>query len=106
MSALAVTGAVLDGGTVGVRCEVEDCVAEHGVRPAAYLDRLGLLGERTVLAHGVWLDEAELETIATRGGTVVAGRVLVRGGEVEGTAEILARARERADRLGIGQGRV
>ena len=28
----------------------------HGVRPAAYLDRLGLLGERTVLAHGVWLD--------------------------------------------------
>ncbi len=29
---------------------------EHGVRPAAYLDRLGLLGERTVLAHGVWLD--------------------------------------------------
>jgi cytosine/adenosine deaminase-related metal-dependent hydrolase len=37
------------------------------VRPAAYLDRLGLLGERTVLAHGVWLDTAELELIAARG---------------------------------------
>jgi 5-methylthioadenosine/S-adenosylhomocysteine deaminase len=52
--------------------EVEDCLAVHGERPAAYLDRLGLLGERTVLAHGVWLDDAELELIAARGATVVA----------------------------------
>jgi 5-methylthioadenosine/S-adenosylhomocysteine deaminase len=55
--------------------EVEDCLAAHGERPAAYLDRLGLLGERTVLAHGVWLDEAELELIAARGATVVANPV-------------------------------
>jgi 5-methylthioadenosine/S-adenosylhomocysteine deaminase len=55
--------------------EVEDCVAARGARPAAYLDRLGLLGERTVLAHGVWLEQAELETIAARGATVVANPV-------------------------------
>jgi 5-methylthioadenosine/S-adenosylhomocysteine deaminase len=55
--------------------EVEDCLAAHGARPAAYLDRLGLLGERTVLAHGVWLDESELETIAARGATAVANPV-------------------------------
>jgi len=55
--------------------EVADCVAAHGERPAAYLDRLGLLGERTVLAHGVWLDQAELELIAERGATVVANPV-------------------------------
>ncbi len=55
--------------------EVSDCVAAHGVRPAAYLDRLGLLGERTVLAHGVWLDREELELIAARGATVVANPV-------------------------------
>jgi 5-methylthioadenosine/S-adenosylhomocysteine deaminase len=55
--------------------EVEDCIAAHGERPAAYLDRLGLLGERTVLAHGVWLDEAELELIAVRGATVVTNPV-------------------------------
>jgi 5-methylthioadenosine/S-adenosylhomocysteine deaminase len=55
--------------------EVSDCVAAHGERPAAYLDRLGLLGERTVLAHGVWLDDAELELIAARGATVVANPV-------------------------------
>ena len=55
--------------------EVADCLAAHGDRPAAYLDRLGLLGERTVLAHGVWLDRAELELIAARGATVVANPV-------------------------------
>jgi 5-methylthioadenosine/S-adenosylhomocysteine deaminase len=55
--------------------EVRECVAAHGVRPAAYLDRLGLLSERTVLAHGVWLDQAELELIAERGCTVVANPV-------------------------------
>jgi 5-methylthioadenosine/S-adenosylhomocysteine deaminase len=52
--------------------EVEDCLAAHGARPAAYLDRLGVLGERTVLAHGVWLDQEELELIAARGCTLVA----------------------------------
>jgi 5-methylthioadenosine/S-adenosylhomocysteine deaminase len=55
--------------------EVSDCLDAHGVRPAAYLDRLGLLGERTVLAHGIWLDREELELIAMRGCTVVANPV-------------------------------
>jgi 5-methylthioadenosine/S-adenosylhomocysteine deaminase len=52
--------------------EVTDCLETHGRRPAAYLDELGLLGPRTVLAHGVWLDESELGLIAERGATVVA----------------------------------
>ena len=51
--------------------EVDDCIAAHGLRPAAYLDQLGMLSERTVLAHGVWLDHGELELIAARGCTVV-----------------------------------
>jgi 5-methylthioadenosine/S-adenosylhomocysteine deaminase len=55
--------------------EVGDCLERHGTRPAAYLDRLGILGPRTVLAHGVWLDRAELELIAERGCTIVANPV-------------------------------
>ncbi len=55
--------------------EVERCLEAHGKRPAAYLDRLGLLGPLTVLAHGVWLDQAELELIAERGATVVTNPV-------------------------------
>jgi 5-methylthioadenosine/S-adenosylhomocysteine deaminase len=55
--------------------EVVDCVAEHGVRPAVYLDQLGVLNERTILAHGVWLDEEELALVAERGCTVVTNPV-------------------------------
>lgn len=55
--------------------EVKDCVERNGARPAAYLDRVGMLGERTVLAHGVWLDREELELIAARGCTVVTNPV-------------------------------
>ena len=55
--------------------EVEDCLAEHGLRPASYIDRLGLLGPETLLAHGVWLDEEELGLIAERGATVVTNPV-------------------------------
>jgi 5-methylthioadenosine/S-adenosylhomocysteine deaminase len=55
--------------------EVTDCIRAHGERPAAYLDRLGLLGPRTLLAHGVWLDRGELELVAARGATVVTNPV-------------------------------
>jgi 5-methylthioadenosine/S-adenosylhomocysteine deaminase len=55
--------------------EVVRCVADHGVRPAEYLDRVGALGPRTVLAHGVWLDESELALVAERGATVVTNPV-------------------------------
>jgi 5-methylthioadenosine/S-adenosylhomocysteine deaminase len=55
--------------------EVADCVAAHGERPAYYLDRLGLLHERSVLAHGTWLDDEELALVATRGATVVTNPV-------------------------------
>ena len=55
--------------------EVEDCLRAHGVRPARYLDGLGILGPRTLLAHGVWVDRDELELISERGATIVTNPV-------------------------------
>jgi 5-methylthioadenosine/S-adenosylhomocysteine deaminase len=55
--------------------EASDCLRERGQRPAHYLDRLGLLGPRTLLAHGVWLDQGELELIAEREATIVTNPV-------------------------------
>ncbi len=51
--------------------EVEGCIDAHGLRPAAYLHELGVLGPRTLLAHSVWLDQGEWELIAESGATVV-----------------------------------
>ncbi len=53
------------------RDEVEACVAKHGVRPAEYLRRRGLLGPNLVAAHGVYLDPGEMERMAEAGATVV-----------------------------------
>jgi 5-methylthioadenosine/S-adenosylhomocysteine deaminase len=57
------------------RREVDDCVTQHGVRPTELADRSGLIGPRSVLAHGCWLDPHELELIAERGATVVTNPV-------------------------------
>lgn len=81
--------------------EVTDCVEANGMRPAHYLDSLGLLGPRTVLAHGVWFDDAELELVAERRATVVtnpaANMKLAVGG-----AFPYARAAERGVAIGLG----
>ncbi len=48
------------------RSEVEQLLAEVGERPAFYLDRLGILDERTLCAHAVWLNAEERELLAER----------------------------------------
>ena len=50
--------------------EVNDCIAQHGKRPAAYLDECGILTPRTVAAHCCWLDEAECTLLGKRGVSV------------------------------------
>jgi 5-methylthioadenosine/S-adenosylhomocysteine deaminase len=55
--------------------EAKNCFDAHGVRPAFLLDRAGMLGPHTVLAHGCWLDRSELELIAERGATVATNPV-------------------------------
>jgi 5-methylthioadenosine/S-adenosylhomocysteine deaminase len=47
--------------------EVADCVKEHGLRPPAYLDSLGLLTPNLTAAHCVWLEQNEMELLAKRG---------------------------------------
>ncbi len=81
--------------------EVEACIATHGVRPTVWLDQCGLLGPGTILAHGVWLDDAELELIAERGATVVTNPVANMKLAVGGVFPYLA-ARERNVALGLG----
>jgi 5-methylthioadenosine/S-adenosylhomocysteine deaminase len=46
--------------------EGQQCLAEHGCSPVAYLDRLGLLNERTVAAHTVWLSDDDVALLGER----------------------------------------
>lgn len=53
------------------RKEVEDCLAAHGKRPVEYLHDLGLLSPNLILAHAIWMDEAEMALLAEHGVQVV-----------------------------------
>jgi 5-methylthioadenosine/S-adenosylhomocysteine deaminase len=41
----------------------EAYLARTGLRPIVHLDELGVLGPHLLLAHGVWLDDAEVDAI-------------------------------------------
>jgi len=51
--------------------EVQDCKSAYGASPAVHLDNCGCLCERTVAAHGCWLEDAECELLAKRGAHLV-----------------------------------
>ncbi len=53
------------------RGEVEECRRRHGLSPARYLEKVGLVGPNLIAAHGVWLDAGERELLAAAGATVV-----------------------------------
>lgn len=44
---------------------------QHGARPLEVLERWGVLSERTVLVHGIWLSPDERALLAERGGGLV-----------------------------------
>ena len=44
----------------------DDCLANFGLPEVGRLDALGVLDERVLLAHGGWLEPAELEVVARR----------------------------------------
>jgi putative selenium metabolism protein SsnA len=65
---------------LGVGCHIhaaeapsdqEDCLARHGLRVVERLRRRGILGPKTIAAHAVDVDRAEIETLAASGTMVV-----------------------------------
>jgi 5-methylthioadenosine/S-adenosylhomocysteine deaminase len=52
------------------KSEVDSVLEMYAKRPAFLLDECGCLSERTVLAHGCWLDSDECALIAKRGASV------------------------------------
>jgi formimidoylglutamate deiminase len=52
--------------------EIEECVAEHGVRPIELLGREGCLGPGTTVVHATHADETELDLLAETGARICA----------------------------------
>jgi formimidoylglutamate deiminase len=50
--------------------EIEECLAEHGLRPIQLLGETGCLGPRTTIVHGTHADDAELDLVAEAGGRI------------------------------------
>jgi len=52
--------------------EIEECVAEHGVRPLELLADCGCLGPRTTVVHATHADGRELDLLAQAGARICA----------------------------------
>jgi formimidoylglutamate deiminase len=50
--------------------EIEECLAEHGLRPIELLDAAGCLGPRTTVVHATHADGHELDLLAAAGARV------------------------------------
>src|SRR5262249_1197653 len=50
--------------------EIEQSLAQHGVRPLQRLANLGLVGPRLIAVHGVHFNDGELDLLARAGATV------------------------------------
>jgi formimidoylglutamate deiminase len=50
--------------------EIDECIAEHGVRPIQLLEQAGCLGARTTVVHATHADDSELDLLAAAGARV------------------------------------
>ncbi len=50
--------------------EIEECIAEHGMRPIELLHETGCLGPRTTVVHATHADERELDLLAESGSRI------------------------------------
>lgn len=51
--------------------EVEDAVRKKGARPVQYLENLGLVNDKLIAAHCVWLDETEAKIMAKNNAGII-----------------------------------
>ena len=53
------------------RYERDRCFEQYGLSPVGFLDSLGVLSERTLIVHAVWVDADDLSLMAEKGVKIV-----------------------------------
>ena len=51
--------------------EFDECLKKHNLTPTAYLDKIGVLDEKTILAHCIWLTDKDIDILAERKSKVI-----------------------------------
>ena len=60
---------------------VQQCRRDYGTRPTQHLESLGILGPNVALAHGLGLDQSEVDCIAGSGaGVIMCPTAAIKGG--------------------------
>ncbi len=52
--------------TAETKSEWDQIQSEHKTSPVKYLDRIGVIDQNTLLVHGIWIDNNDIEIIAKR----------------------------------------
>ncbi len=47
--------------------EVKQIRQQHGLSPVQYLDSIGVLNSKTLAVHAIWVDEADIDSMAKKG---------------------------------------
>jgi 5-methylthioadenosine/S-adenosylhomocysteine deaminase len=63
-------GALFQIHAAETQSERSRCIAQHQRTPIHYLDDLGVLDTRTLIAHAVWVDDADIQILARSGARV------------------------------------
>ncbi len=53
------------------KTEFDECLKKNGLTPTAYLNKLGILDEKSVLAHCVWTTDADIDILAEKKANVI-----------------------------------
>lgn len=64
-------GAIMHVHVSETRSEHDECVARHGCTPVQWLDKMGCLNGKALLAHGIWLSDEDMELIYAKKLSVV-----------------------------------
>lgn len=51
--------------------EVKNCQRKYKITPVKYLDKIGFLNKKTILAHSIWLSDEEIKILKRRGCNLV-----------------------------------
>ena len=82
---------------------VQDCLQGQGLRPTQYLERLEILNDRMTLAHGLGIDQSEVECIANSGASVVmCPTAAIKGGNGVAHEGMLPELLEAGATVGLG----